>query len=80
MERVATITNNVAIFLLNQISEEKSIAESFFSDPYSCLVIFRLLPEISKNIILRGLNSNEKGELDYFYLMNKDFFFKHESK
>ena len=74
MERVATITNNVAIFLLNQISEEKSIAESFFSDPYSCLVIFRLLPEISKNIILRGLNSNEKGELDYFYLMNKDFF------
>ena len=60
MERVATITNNVAIFLLNQISEEKSIAESFFSDPYSCLVIFRLLPEISKNLILRGLNSNEK--------------------
>ena len=74
MERVATITNNVAIFLLNQISEEKSIAESFFSDPYSCLVIFRLLPEISKNLILRGLNSNEKGELHYFYLMNNDFF------
>ena len=74
MERVATITNNVAIFLLNQISEEKSIAESFFADPYSCLVIFRLLPEISKNLILRGLNSNEKGELHYFYLMNNDFF------
>ena len=74
MERVATITNSVAIFLLNQISEEKSIAESFFSDPYSCLVIFRLLPEISKNLILRGLNSNEKGELHYFYLMNNDFF------
>ena len=74
MERVANITNNVAIFLLNQISEEKSIAESFFSDPFSCLVIFRLLPEISKNLILRGLNSSETGELHYSFLINNDFF------
>ena len=72
---MAKIMNTVAIFLLGQISTGKKIAESFFSEPYSCLGIYRLLPEISKNIIIRGIISSEKGDLPLSFIKkNNDFF------
>ena len=71
---MANITNTVAIFLLGQISTGKDVAESFFSEPYSCLGIYRLLPEISKNLIIRGINSSEKGDLPLSFIKNNDFF------
>ena len=46
---MANISNPMGILVLDLISKDKNnIYESFFSDPPSCLVIYRLLPEIYK--------------------------------
>ena len=77
---MASINNPIAISLLTDISKDKGVSELFFSDPPSCLVIFRLLPEISKNLIIRAINSNENGLLEISELKNHDFFINTKSK
>ena len=46
----------------------------FFSDPPSCLIIFRILPEISKNLILRIINSSKNGKIELSQIKNHDIF------
>ena len=73
---MASITNPMAILLLRKISNcnEKDVIESFFKDPPSCLMIYRLLPEISKNLLIRVINLNEGGKFQYSEMKNHDFF------
>ena len=68
---MAYINNVVAMFLLKEFQKDES---NFLLDPPSCLMIYRLLPEISKNLILRGLISTEDGKLQYPDLKNHDIF------
>ena len=71
---MASITNPMAILILRKICKEKEVLESFFKDPPSCLIIYRLLPEISKNLIIRVINLNEGGIFKYSEMKNHDFF------
>jgi len=71
---MASITNPMAIIILRKICKEKEVLESFFKDPPSCLIIYRLLPEISKNLIIRVINLNEGGIFKYSEMKNHDFF------
>ena len=68
---MAYISNAMAMFLLQEFQKDE---ENFLTDPPSCLMIFRLLPEISKNLLLRGLISTEDGTLYNSDLKNHDFF------
>ena len=78
---MANISNPMGILVLDLISKDKNnIYESFFSDPPSCLVIYRLLPEIYKILIIRALNSSEAGILQNSYLKNNDLFINTKSK
>jgi hypothetical protein len=78
---MANISNPMGILVLDLISKDKNnIYESFFSDPPSCLVIYRLLPEIYKILIIRALNSSETGILQNSYLKNNDLFINTKSK
>ena len=69
---MASINNPMAILLLEEIKKENP--ELFFSEPHSCLLIYRLLPEISKNVIIRAIISSENGLLTTDELKNHDFF------
>ena len=50
---MATIENPVFITISRLLYNDLT---QFFSDPPSCLIIFRILPEVSKNLILRIIN------------------------
>ena len=74
---MSKLTNPMAILVLSKICDEeidKKVLESFFSDPPSCLIIYRLLPEISKNLLIRVINLNEGGKFQYSEMENYDFF------
>ena len=74
---MSKLTNPMAILVLSKICDEKidkKVLESFFSDPPSCLIIYRLLPEISKNLLIRVINLNEGGKFQYSEMKNYDFF------
>ena len=45
-----------------------------FSDPPSCLIIYRILPEISKNLILKVINTTKNGRVELNEIKNLDIF------
>ena len=71
---MASITNPMAILILEKICKEKEVLESFFKEAPLCLIIYRLLPEISKNLLIRVINLNEGGKFKYSEMKNHDFF------
>ena len=48
------IDNPVIITILKYLVQDNT---QLFKDPPSCLMIYRILPEISKNLILRVINT-----------------------
>ena len=65
------ISNPILISILRNLVDDLN---PFFSDPPSCLMIFRNLPEISKNLIIRVINSLTKGKIEPFQIKNHDIF------
>lgn len=76
---MSSLSNPVSMLLLSLISRKAKI-ETFFSDSPSCLIMFRLVPEISKNLLIRVIKSTEKGKILSSELKNHDFFINTEKK
>ncbi len=68
---MAKIENPLVITILNSLVHDPS---QLFSDPPSCLMIYRILPEISKNLILRIINSTRNGKIQSNEIKNHDIF------
>ena len=65
------IDNPVVITIIRYLVQDVS---QFFSDPPSCLMIYRILPEVSKNLILRVINSTKNGKIEASDIKNHDIF------
>jgi hypothetical protein len=65
------IRNPIIILILKNLLDDLN---TFFSDPPSCLMIYRNLPEISKNLILRVINSLQNGQVEPFQIKNYDLY------
>ena len=77
---MSSLSNPISYLLLGLISKKANI-ETFFSDPPSCLIIFRLVPEISKTLLTRVIMSTEKGKiLLSSELKNHDLFINTKKK
>ena len=68
---MATIHNPIFITISRLLYNDLT---QFFSDPPSCLIIFRILPEVSKNLILRIINSTEKNKIEASDIKCHDIF------
>ena len=68
---MAKIENPLVITILNNLVHDPS---QLFDDPPSCLMIYRILPEISKNLILRIINSTKNGKIQSNEIKNHDIF------
>ena len=68
---MSQIDNPVAITILRYLVHDPS---EFFNDPPSCLMIYRILPEISKNLILRVINCAQNGKIETSQIKNHDIF------
>ena len=68
---MAQIDNPVVVAIIRYLVQDVS---QFFSDPPSCLMIYRILPEISKNLILRVINTTKNGKIEVSDLKNHDIF------
>ena len=68
---MAKIDNPLVVTISKYLNYDLS---QFFSDPPSCLIIFRILPEISKNLILRIINSTKNGKIEESQIKNHDIF------
>ena len=76
---MSSLSNSISYLLLRLIINKGNI-EPFFSDPPSCLIIFRCVPEISKTLLIRVIKSTEKGEILSSQLKNHDIFINTEKK
>lgn len=65
------IDNPVIITILKYLVQDKT---QLFKDPPSCLMIYRILPEISKNLILRIINTTNNGIIEINEIKNHDIF------
>lgn len=72
---MSQIDNPVVVTILRYLVNDLS---PFFSDPPSCLMIYRILPEISKNLILRAINSIKNGEIEAGEVKSHDIFINTE--
>ena len=68
---MAQIDNPVVVAIIRYLVQDVS---QFFSDPPSCLMIYRILPEVSKNLILRVINTTKNGKIEVSDLKNHDIF------
>ena len=65
------IDNPVIITILKYLVQDNT---QLFKDPPSCLMIYRILPEISKNLILRVINTTNNGIIEINELKSHDIF------
>ena len=72
---MSKIDNPVVINILGYFIQDPS---ELFSDPPSCLIIYRNLPEVTKNLILRIINSTENGIIETSEIKNYDIFINTE--
>ena len=72
---MSQIDNPVVIYMLRFLIQDIS---QLFSDPPSCLMIYRILPEVSKNLILRIINSTKNGSIESSEIKNHDIFINTE--
>ena len=68
---MSQIDNPVVVTILRYLVNDPS---QFFSDPPSCLMIYRILPEVSKNLILRIINCTKDGKIEPSQIKNHDIF------
>jgi len=72
---MSKIDNPVVVTILGYLVQD---LRQFFSDPPSCLMIYRILPEVSKNLILRVINSTQNGKIDTSDIKSHDIFINTE--
>ena len=68
---MSKIDNPVIITILKHLVYD--ITQLFYDLP-SCMMIYRILPEISKNLILRIINTTKNGKVELNEIKNHDIF------